>query len=311
MALEHLCSDIDSFLNNTSLEGLLNQDALRIFRDPSLIDGANILVLYGNSNPILYKFLYHVLSVTHVRTTETLCGDVTIEYARSNHHIELMMTEQHMGFVKSLAQNQNIRNKKFIFLVKNCSPTNMHTQQRFKRMFEKLAQNAIFVFAVKNLAYLSQDIINMSTTINCKFTKEKIASFCRETYFVDVFDFCGKDLCDQYNNDLISIILAVKNNIAKTKMELAFERFLDQISKEKNGVGTVSLCKEFAHKVYHLTIPFPLMAKYILQALPATTKDAVKFAIVQSATECDHTGAFSKKNILVYERFLLEVASLI
>lgn len=298
--MDNLISDIDSFLNtlSTNFPHLLDKNAAFLFENPDFINDCHMICFHNNSLPIIHKLIYHIYNISNIRENIESIGENEIEYSYSNKHIEVDMTENHMQYTKSIIKNQNINQNKFIILINNCNVNNRKIQTLYKRMFEKHT-NAIFIFVVPSLSYLSPEIVNMCCCINCKFSKEKVCKYISSTYAYDI----NQDY-DKYNNDIINMILAAKYNVKKNKVEETLEKFFENLKKAKNGLELVTLCRDLSHKVFHLNMPLTVLAKYIIRLCPPTKTQT----IIEIAAECDVLAAQSKKNILLYERFLIAIS---
>lgn len=315
MALDSLCSDIDSFLNSLgdAFPHLLGDAAASLLqqRDTALSD-TNLVVLYGNATPILHRYMYELYGVQKVREDVTTVGDETltryeVQYAHSDNHIEVYMTQAHMRYVRGVVKNKNINNKRFVFLIKGCTIANRGLQASFKRMFER-HHNAVFVFAARSLSNIAPEIIGMSFCVKCNFPRENVVS-----HFSKVYNEDPKDIAEIYDthNDIINTVLAIKNGIKKTLMHGAFDRFFDQLAKEKNSLGVSAACRDFAHHLFHINMPFAMLVQHVVRAM--RTKGAEKHvsAVIECAARCDHLASISKKTILLYERFLLDVSQIV
>lgn len=309
MALDSLCSDIDSFLNSLgdAFPQLLGPAAASLLqqRETALSD-INLVVLYGNATPILHKYMYELYGVHKVRDDITTVGDDEIQYSHSENHIEVYMTQAHMAYVRGVVKNKNINNKRFVFLIKGCTIANRSLQASFKRMFERY--NAVFVFAARSLSNIAPEIIGMSFCVKCNFPRENVVSHFSRIYHED-----PKDIAEIHDthNDIINTVLAIKNGIKKTLMHGAFERFFNQLSKEKNSLGVSAACRDFAHRLFHINMPFAMLVQHVVRAMRTKGAEKQLSAVIECAARCDHLASISKKTILLYERFLLDVSQIV
>jgi hypothetical protein len=208
------------------------------------------------------------------------------------------MNNDYIQYTKSIIKNKTINQNKLIIIIKDCNINNKTLQVLHKRMFEKHT-NVIFIFIVPTLSYLAPEISKMCCCINAKFNKETVCKYIYDTYNYD----------HEYNYDIINMLLKAKYKVKKTKVDETFEKFFKQLKKSKNNLETINLCRELSHKVFHLNMPFPLLAKYIINN-SSYSQDSIP-KIVEIAAECDHLAVQSKLNILLYERFLVSISQII
>lgn len=311
MALDTLCSDIDSFLNSlgNTFPELLGDTAARLLQDAgTALTDTTMVVLYGNSPPVLYRYMYQLYGVGRIRDDVTTIGDDEISYSYSDNHTEVPMTAPHMQYIRGIVKNKNIGNKRFVFLIKGCTIANRGLQASFKRLFERQS-NAVFVFAARSLSCIAPEIVNMSMCIKCNFPKEKVGAFCKKVYNEDTSK--AIEVYEAFNHDIVNTILSIKNGIEKTLLQAAFEKFYDGLAKEKNGLGIATACREFAHRLFHTNMPFGMLVAYVIRTLRSRgAKEAAISSVVECAARCDHLASISKKTILLYERFLLDVSQI-
>ena len=266
----------------------------------------NILVLYGNNPVILQKCFYQMFEISNnVRETAINVDDSEIEYMFSDKHIELKMNDKSMKHMKRIVMNNNIANKKFLFLIKDCNIINHNVQFTIKRVIEKYS-NATFVFIVKSLSHILPSITNMACAVNCKFPFENVAKYFNIDSKVN-FDK-WKQIYNFHDNDIINLMIMISNDIETTKLEDFFTKIFSKIKKEKNAYEITSLCREVSYKLFHMNVPISIVVKYILKYFE---KHKLISDIVMVMAKCDHLACLSKKNIMVYEKMFLEVVNIV
>lgn len=272
---------VEEFLNGLEDDyaELFNDVAIKVWENPEMLEDTRLVCLFGNSPAILYKVMYHLYGVKSVRkgTTE----DVT--YGYSDIHMEFTMTEESMAHIKSIVRNKTIDNKKFVFLIKQPCRRLMSLHKRF---FEKQV-NAVFVFAVSRLNSMASDVKDMCWCVNCSFPETKIREYLGDEFWE--------------GEDFLNMLVRARYGVKQTKMETAIDRFLEMPLGSDNGRA----CRELAHQLYHLNVPFPWLAKYILRKWKGAKAELVMFA-----AEGDAMNMTTRKSILVFEQFLLRVTSL-
>lgn len=245
---------------------------------------------------------------SNIRETTLDIDDSEVEYVFSDKHIELKMTDKGMKHMKQIVKNNNISNKKFLFLIKDCNISNQNTQFGIKRIIEKYT-NATYVFIVKSLSCILPSIQNMGCNINCKFPFHNVASYMFKDHEDNLDKW--KRIYEFYNNDILNLMLMKTHNIEKTKIEESFIKFFEKAKKEKNCYEITSLCRDFSYKLFHINVPLNMVIKYILTCFEKhNEKRKLLPEIISVLANCDHLALRSKKNILVYEKALLEVVHL-
>jgi hypothetical protein len=303
--MESLVCDVNSFLNDLNLSSLLVDP--EILTKVKNID-VNIIILYGNNPVILQKCFYKMYDIgNNIRETTLSIDDCELEYVFSDKHIELKMTDKGMKHMKQVVKNNNISNKKFLFLIKDCNISNHNTQFGIKRIIEKYT-NATYVFIVKSLSCILPSIQNMGCNINCKFPFHNVASYLFKDYEGDLDKWKG--IYEFHENDILNLMLLKTHNIEKTKIEESFITFFEKTKKEKNCYEITSLCREFSYKLFHINIPMTMVTKHILKCFEKHEKRKLLPEIIFVLAKCDHLASLSKKNILVFEKTLLEVVHL-
>lgn len=266
-----MISDVDEFLNAFDGE-LFDGVALKIWNNPSILDDTRLLCFHGNSVAILYKFVYHIYGIKNIRKTE--------EYGYSDKHMEFVMTDDAMTLIKDALKSKTIDNRRMIYLIKQPCKKLLKLHKRF---FEK-SVNATFIFAVPNVSTINQDIRDMCWCIHCGFKEAKVRDYLGDNYWE--------------GEDFLNMLVRSKYGIKKTSLESTIEKFLTM----PIGNDNAKECRDLAHKMFHMNVPFAWMAKCVIRQwkVPARLSD-----IIKAAAECD----LNSGKILVYERFLLYVTA--
>lgn len=279
------------------------------------------LILYGNDynilsiiSDILIKKLFNITKLSKkyqkYEYTNTSGNNVEIDYKNTEYHFEMNYTEKCINFIKSILSNRNISNKQFVFVLSAFDQASLQAQNPLKQMIDT-QNNCIFIILCKNLGKVHDSItsrsMNINTTFNIKKIKEKVEEITEGTIddFVDVF----------YMNhrSIIGTIIYILSDRQPLLVLKHIDSFLDNIKKTKNQLQVVNTVRDLVYKIYHLSIPFTIIAYHIINKYSVNKKAKTDLfhQIVEISANCESKIHTTHKDIFIYEEYLLNIAQLL
>lgn len=297
---------VNSFLNNLDeyFPVLLNKYALKIYNDPSIINDFNLIILYNNNYSFLYHFFKYIFDIGYTRETNYDYNDNKIEYLFSDKHLEFQYTE--IQFLKLFTRNNTIDKKEKLILIKGLSNLSIDKQKSLKNIIEN-SYNCKFIILTERLTNINNSLSSMALLCNINFPKENIPLFYNKFYeeFTYHKKFTDNEIIDKYIHnkfDIINLIISIHYNIYSPKINEFIISNFKNIIKEKNCINSIQNIRELVYKIYHVNYPF----KYLVSDILSIAKDDIKNQLINIAASCDDYMTTNKKDILGFEKFLIE-----
>lgn len=230
---------------------------------------------------------------------------VEIEYEYSDYHFELVYSDKHIQFIKSIIKNKNILNSPFVFIIKNIDLTSKTSQAPIKKLIDNTGSSAIFIFLTKTLNKVEMPIISRSMLINTSFKIENIYNVFKIQNPYEIMNL--ENFTSEYNKcnkNIIAFLIQYEYNFKKLRILEQLDNLLDYLQKEKNMCKIIMRIREYVYRAYHVTFQLQEICKYIIDKYKNET---YIIDIVNLASECDIEIIKSKKDILVYEKFFIKL----
>jgi hypothetical protein len=310
---------VTSFLNDLEeYIPLLVNKTCKLFID-SDINNVNSIILHANDSiylsaiaNLMVKRLFQENTITKRIGSFSYINNngstVEIDYEYSDYHFELVYSEKHIPFIKSIIKNKNISKQPFIFIIKNIDATSKASQLPIKKLIDNNG-SAIFIFLSKRLNKIDAPILSRSMLINISFKVENIYNVFKiqnndDTMSLDEF-ILEYQRC---NSNIISFLIQYEYNFKKLRIFDQLDKLLEYLKKEKKMHNAIMKIREYAYRSYHVTFALQEISKYIIEKYK--NEDYIN-EIVNIASTCDYDLITSNKDILVYEKFFIKLLRLI
>ena len=123
------------------------------------------IIIYSPANLISKRHFYKGLGLTEpVHLSRASYEE--LEYAYTNHHFEMLLNQQSIAFIKSIARNRSINGKHFIFYIQELRNASKALQSAMKRLIDSYAGTCCFVFPIESMSGIDRGIIDRSCIIN-------------------------------------------------------------------------------------------------------------------------------------------------
>lgn len=297
---------MDTFLNDLEEPArwntLLAPGARTLLADPSLAEDSRVIVLHGNSPLLLDRYFYMLMDIEpdHVRPCTREFAGEELTYHFSEKHIELPLTAAHVQFIRSVVCNATIGNRTSVFYIRWGTETKAAAAMALKTVMER-APHAVFYLACSHLKHVPPMIRSLGMLVNAGFPLDRLQAYVGP----------NKDIRDpylMYANDPVSCVLRSSLG-GVTGVDKAILAFLHDESNVATEAQRVMNARELSYKLYHIGYPVANVAKSILMSGELSPHMMTEF--VRLAAIADMDAIASKKNVLIYERFLLEVYQLL
>lgn len=304
---------MQSFLNDldSALPQLLHPHALRVYENPDSIDDFHVVVLYNNSPLFIDAYFRRIFNIGHVReATTSVPNNSELLYRFSDKHIEFPLTDDHVQYIKQVTKNKTLNDKKSIFCIKGIPSGSQHLQNQLKNVIEK-STNTVFVIQAENRTDISPALSTMSIAIPLHFRFDQVFDYYNSNFkifghteplSIDVV----RSIYDSSNPDMLSMFMRLAHKIQKTRLEASVDAFVEACDGDTDPLSTITRCRELAYKLFHMNYPLCSLAKYLYSILPSHILTDFSFI----SASADHLCMTTKKDILTYERFLIELAEL-
>jgi hypothetical protein len=305
----------------TNVETLSNPTCKKLLGNgKSFCGDIRSVILYGNEMMFLKVIAERLVkSIFDIQTLQkrtntfphtTAAGTTSdIEYIHSDYHFELMYSEKHIKFMKSLLSNRAFENRKFVFIITGLEHSDISIQLPLKQMID-MENNSCFIFVCSTLGKMHQTLMSRSAIINTSFPIKQIHNYVLTkvpTINIELKDFT--DLYYKSQQSVIAVLIKLEFGDKPIKFFEHIDVLLNTIKKEKNQLTAIIAIREFVYKAYHLTVPFTTIAYHVIRFYSKSKGDMIH-NIVRIAAECDAAIAVSSKDILIYEKFFLELRQL-
>lgn len=294
------------------MSSLLEPIAQQVYQNPSILDDFHVVLLHNNSPLFIDMFFRHIYQIDNIReATSSIVNGNEITYKFSDNHIEIPLTDEHIQYIKHVTRNKTISAKKSIFYIRGLPNNSSHLQNQLKNLIEK-SSNAVFVIAVPSRAEVNYSLTSMAVNLSIRFPSENVIDFYRNSYKSFGHDECMSideltTLYSQCNGDLFNGFLRILHKIPKTKLEQALDAFVEFCDNESDYLSLITRCRDISYKLFHLNYPLSSVAKYLLGTLPSHI--LMDFSIL--AANSDHLCMTTKKDVLTYEKFFIQLAELL
>lgn len=226
-----------------------------------------------------------------------------LNYTYSDYHFEFDYSDKYLEFIKSITSNTTITNRQIIIFLKNVDAVPKSHQYALRRMLERY-QHVKFFMSTRTLSDMEPAIISRSFLLNCTFPKQRIHNCLSQVFADQMSESQLVDVLTKNNHNIISTIIYISNKFEKPKIEQNIVSFLKGMTKERNPLNVVMNIRELCYKLFHLNVEFPFVCNVVINALAQHKKLP---DIVDLSASIDRKNCVSNKNIILYEKYLLEV----
>lgn len=307
------CRVLNTVLNDLELHlpYLLKPSIQPVFEKQVSLDDFHIVLLHSNNQVIMEAFFRSIFDITFTRQGTTTIGDVDLPYMFSDRHIEIDLCEEAIVYLKQVVKNKTLSASKFIFYIKGVNRNNFHLQRQLKNIIET-SHNSLFVITAKSLSNVQPVLQSLSIQLNLGFPLEKIMEWY-DIYSSSLLEDCTFSRAEvesiySTDHDFINLVLKMSMNAKKSKLEEALYKFLDQ-ETTKNKYDLVAKSREMAYKLYHMNVPI----SYICRSFTSFFQNydySCSMKLIELASQAEYMSCISKKDVLSYERFLIDVLSI-
>ena len=173
-----------------------------------------------------------------------------------------------------------------------------------------MAVNACFVIYARNISKVPNTILSRCSLMNLAFPINNIYNTLNR--LLDTHSQVNKDTFEsEYAStgyDILSYIMKYSLSITTTCLDEVVIKHFDNVIKEKNILNVIMTTRELSYKLYHINFPISMLSHIIINK--HKDKDNIN-DIVSTCADCDALAATSKKDVLVYEKMLLQLYHLI
>lgn len=309
--MENLCNELSLFLSNLddTLFDVLNPNAVKFIENAQQFTDINNIILYGNSKVFLEAtfelFIKRYFNISKIQKKQTELHD--LPYLYSDYHFEFDFTDKYTTLIKSLVENRSISNRQVIILLKNIDLVSKIQQQCLRRILEKYSHVKFFM-TCKTLSDIDYPITSRSLLMNLNFPVNRICSTLQRMGNGQFTLSQIEEMFKKNNNNIISTIIYISNNCERPKVEQYILSFLKQMTKERNHINVIMNIRELCYKLYHLNVEL----SYICKVVIANYDNHKKLPeIVSTSSELEAKTCIHNKNIIIYEKYFLEIYKII
>lgn len=315
--MQSLCSELSLFLSNLNdhIYELSSNGCVQFIKNAANFQDINNFVFYGNIKifleVIFEEFIKQYYSIPQLKKstgTFQASGSTTeLSYTYTDYHFEFDYSEKYLEFIKTLTSNNTITKRQIIIFMKNVDSVPKSHQHALRRMLEKY-QHVKFFMSSKTLSDLEPAIKSRSFLLNCAFPQNKIYNCLRGVCDTQMEEGKFAEMLKENNHNIISTIIYISNNFEKPKIEQNLISFLKNMTKERNPLNVIMTIRELCYKLFHLNVELPYVCNIVIGQFSAHKK--IKDIIALSA-EIDTQNCRSNKNLILYEKYLLEIYKII
>ncbi len=282
---------------------LLRKSALDIIHsDP--IGGVNLVVLHNNEYAILNRLAFMIVK-KHIENNHVTCRESYFDctapdkgsFISSDYHFEFELTEQSLEYIKGTIKNKPIFNKEFIFVIKNASNSvNRNLYLELRRLIDT-SNVARWIITMERHAFLEKSIQSRALMINCCFPLQNILQCCKLPLSIEEYT----PIYMRSKGNVINFIQLVSTSISSLLWQDNFDKFIQDVLKEKKQINVIFASREIAYKLYHIGVTFSEFCRYLAIRFGETIQD-----IIPLIAEYEHSCSRNNE-CLLFERMILEL----
>lgn len=209
--------------------------------------------------------------------------------------------------IKSLVENKSICNRQIVIFLKNIDLVSKIQQQCLRRLLEKYS-HVKFVMTTKTIADVDYPITSRALMMNLNFPTTRVCSVLQRLsnnqYSMDEINAMYK----KNNYNVISTIVYISNGCQPPKIEESIIGFLKGMTKERVHLNVIMNIRTLCYKLYHLNVELAYICKVVLTHYDGHKKLA---DIVAVSSELEAKTCYHNKNIMIYEKYFVEVYKII
>lgn len=316
--MESLCNELSLFLSNLNnyIYELCSDKCIQFIRNAKNFHDINNYIFHSNAKLFLEiifeEFIKQYFGIEKItKRSATFQGQSSssseLNYIYSDYHFEFDYSDKYLEFIKSITSNNTITNRQIIIFMKNVDAVPKGHQYALRRMLERY-QHVKFFMSCRSLSDMEPAIMSRSFLLNCCFPRQRIHN-CLKGVFADQMDESKlKEILQENNHNIISTIIYISNKFEKPKIEQHMVAFLKGMTKERNPLNVVMNIRELCYKLFHLNVDFPYVCNVVISALAQHKKLP---DIVDLSASIDRQNCVSNKNIILYEKYFLEVYKIV
>lgn len=302
-----------SFLNNLDdyIPILLNNKTLNIIIKNIINDVNGILLTaneYGILNRIAQLVVKSMFNVDTLHVRPCLYNPMKEsdgEYLLSNYHMEFDLTDKALEYIKSVISNRNISQRQFVFIIKNAEPSiNRNTYLALRRLID-INKSAKFIITTTTTSFMEKSLLSRLLMLNCHFPFDNIVTCgLLDNYTSSIPVDKLQNIYSNSNFNIVTLLQNLSNNCKLLMWQQSCDTLLEIIKKEKKDINVITSIRERTYKLFHVGVPLKDICKYIIQ----TNKDNKHITeIIKISAECDHMTCLCNKDLLLYEKFFLDI----
>ena len=311
--MDLFCNEVCSFLNNLDdyIPILLNNKTLNIIIKNIINDVNGILLTaneYGILNRIAQLVVKSMFNVDSLHVRPCLYNPMKEsdgEYLLSNYHMEFDLTDKALEYIKSVISNRNISQRQFVFIIKNAEPSiNRNTYLALRRLID-INKSAKFIITTTTTSFMEKSLLSRLLMLNCHFPFDNIVTCgLLDNYTSSIPVDKLQNIYSNSNFNIVTLLQNLSNNCKLLMWQQSCDTLLEIIKKEKKDINVITSIRERTYKLFHVGVPLKDICKYIIQ----TNKDNKHITkIIKISAECDHMTCLGNKDLLLYEKFFLDI----
>lgn len=315
-----MCNELSLFLSNLNnhIYELSSDKSIQFIRSAQNFHDINNYIFHGNAKlfleVIFEEFIKQYFGIEKiikrtgtVQASSSSSSSQELNYIYSDYHFEFDYSDKFLDFIKLITSNTTITNRQIIIFMKNVDIVPKNHQYALRRILERY-QHVKFFMSCKTLSDMEPAIISRSFILNCSFPQQRVYSCLKGVFENQMDESKLTEVLKENNNNIISTIIYISNKFEKPKIEQHLVAFLKGMTKERNPLNIVMGVREICYKLFHLNVELPYVCSVVINTF-AQHKKLVD--IVALSASIDRKNCVSNKNIILYEKYLLELYRII
>lgn len=305
-----------TFLNNLDdyIPQLINNKAINVIYKNVILD-VNAFMLFGNEYAILNRIAQLVVKkmfqtptllnmrVCHINPQKETEG----EFVLSEFHMEFELNEKSLEYIKSVIANKSISNRSFVFIIKNAeSSINRNMYLALRRIID-INPTCKFIITTSSMAFMEKSLLSRVLQVNCSFPFQNVFE-CSLVKEAAVNSNISQDKMQEIYNDSNNNIITLLQHLGSNCQQLLWQKSIDNLTEmfktEKKQLMIIMSIRETVYRLYHIGIPLKDVCHYVIKH---NIKSKNIQNIVKLAAECEHGTSKGSKEILLYEKFFLNL----
>lgn len=157
------------------------------------------------------------------------------------------------------------------------------------------------------MAFMEKSLLSRVLQVNCSFPFQNVfeCSLVKEAAVnSNISQDKMQEIYNYSSNNIITLLQHLGSNCQQLLWQKCIDNLIEMFSTEKKQLVIIMTIRETVYRLYHIGIPLKDVCHYVIKH---NIKSKNIQNIVKLAAECEHGTSKGSKEILLYEKFFLNL----